>query len=317
MHRIVFAFAAFVIAGFAQDAQFNGRWNITVTNEPRSRAWWLEIQGAGTPELKGKFVGAPGGQVDRIPELKIQDGELVFVFERNYRRGSSTALRSRGIYQARLSGDVLRGTFQLEGTEAGRLTWVGRRAPELKEKDDRSWKAGTPVELFNGKDLEGWSAMVPGQPIGWTVKDGITGNAGGANNLVSDRRFWNFILHAEYRVGQGSNGGIGLRGRYEVQILEDFGKPASDHGNGALYNRVAPRVNASRKPGEWQTLDIRLVGRELTVALNGTKVIDRQQVEGLTAMANDPNEAEPGPITLQGDHGPVEFRRLTVTPLIR
>jgi 3-keto-disaccharide hydrolase len=313
--RIFLALASAFLA-FADDAQFNGRWDIKVTNEPRNRVWWLEIQGAGTKEIKGKFVGAPGGQMDDIPEISIRDGELMFAFMRNYGRAQQGAKPSRGVYRARLDGRVLRGSFQVEGAES-RLLWIGSRAPVLSEKDDGSWKSGKPVELFNAKDLTGWSAMVSGQPLGWEVKDGVTGNAGGSNNLVSDRKFWNFALHADYRVGAGSNGGIGLRGRYEVQILEDYGRPASNHGNGALYGRITPWVNASRKPGEWQALDIRLVGRDVTVVLNGTKIIDRQQVEGLTAMANDSNEAEPGPITLQGDHGPVEFKRLTVTPLVK
>ncbi|MBS1833399.1 MAG: DUF1080 domain-containing protein, partial [Acidobacteria bacterium] len=136
------------------------------------------------------------------------------------------------------------------------------------------------------------------------------------NNLVSDEKFWNFELHAEIQLGKDSNAGLGLRGRYEVQVLEDFGKPADTHGNGALYSRILPASNASKAPGEWQTYDIRLVGRTVTVILNGVKVIDRKEIVGLTAMAHDADEALPGPISVQGDHGAVEFRKLTVTPLV-
>lgn len=300
----------------ASDADFNGRWNIEVPNEARRRAWWLEITGGGTGNPAGKFVGAPGGQLDVIPEIAIRDSELRFVFERRYSR-EAVGKPSRGVYRARLENGFLRGTFEVEGTGARALTWIGRRAPVLKERDDASWREGKPVDLFNGRDLEGWQPMVPNRPLGWVAKDGIMGNAGGANNLVSDRRFWNFRLEAEYRVGADSNGGIGLRGRYEVQILEDHGKPPSKSGNGAVYGRITPRVNASRPPGEWQHLDVRLVGREVTVRLNGATLIERQEIEGLTAMGHDSMEAEPGPISLQGDHGPVEFRRLRVTPLVK
>lgn len=142
-------------------------------------------------------------------------------------------------------------------------------------------------------------------------------NVAHANNLVSDRSFWNFKLHVEYRVGKDSNSGIGLRGRYEVQILEDYGRPPDRHSNGALYSRIVPAVNASKPAGEWQAYDIRLVGRMVTVVLNDQKVIDKQEIEGLTAIAGNADEGEPGPIILQGDHGPVEFRNIVLTPLVR
>src|SRR5207248_3824638 len=124
-----------------------------------------------------------------------------------------------------------------------------------------------------------------------------------------------FALHVEYKIGAGSNSGIGLRGRYEVQIADDAGKQPSVHGNGAVYGRIAPVVNASKDPGEWQTFDIRLVGRQVTEYLNGIRIIDRQTIDGLTAIAIDANEADPGPILLQGDHGIVEFRKLVLYPL--
>jgi len=149
------------------------------------------------------------------------------------------------------------------------------------------------------------------------VKDGVVSSTGGANNLISEAKFWNYLLHLEYRVGARSNSGIGLRGRYEIQILEDYGRPPDTHSNGALYSRIAPSVNASKPAGEWQTYDIRLVGRQVTVTLNGKTVIDKGEIEGLTAVASDANEAEPGPIILQGDHGPVDFRNVVLTPLVQ
>src|SRR5262249_50653299 len=112
-----------------------------------------------------------------------------------------------------------------------------------------------------------------------------------------------------------SNSGIGLRGRYEIQILNDYGKPANSHGAAALYSRVTPSVNASKPAGEWQTYDIRLVGRTLTVAHNGKTVLDKVEGEGLTAIANNANEAEPGPFIVQGDHSYVEIKSFVVTPL--
>ena len=144
----------------------------------------------------------------------------------------------------------------------------------------------------------------------------VFGHAG-ANNLVSAEKFWNFELHCEFKIGAHSNGGLGLRGRYEIQIIDDYGKPAGSHGTGALYSRITPTKNASKAPGEWQTYDIRLVGMTVTVKVNGETVIDKGIVEGLTAMAHDWDESAPGPISVQGDHGPVEIRKLTITPLTK
>lgn len=279
--------------------QFQGRWNLKVENEPRNRAWWLEV--SETP----RFVGAPGGDMDSITDLAIRDGELTFSFVR-----SGQTLR----YSARIQGDKLVGSRTGDGSP---YQFQGKRAPVITDKDDGSWWPDTPVPLWNGKDLSGWLPLVPGKPLGWQVRDGLLANTAGANNLVSEQKFWNFVLHAEYRIVEGSNSGIGLRGRYEVQILDDFGKPPDSHGHGALYSRIVPSVNASKGPGEWQTLDLRLVGQQLTVVLNGRKIIDRGEAEGLTAMAHDPDEASPGPIVLQGDHKEVEFRGLVITPLYK
>jgi len=171
------------------------------------------------------------------------------------------------------------------------------------------------VALFNGKDLSGWKAMIPNRELGWEVVDGIMKNKAGANNLVSEQKFWNFELDCEFRLGAHTNGGIGLRGRYEVQVLEDYGRVPDTHSAGALYSRIVPSENASKPAGQWQDYKIRLVGRQVTVIFNGKTVIDKGEVEGLTAMAHDWNEAVPGPISLQGDHGPVEIRKLLVTPL--
>jgi hypothetical protein len=303
----------FLVPAFAGDAQFNGRWDITVPQEARARAWWLEITGAGTPALKGRFVGFPGGDMNDIPQLAIENGEMRFSFDY---KDSHTGQPMHRDYHAHLTpGGTLAG--EMRASNGDTLQWAGVAAPVITDKDDGSWHDGAPVELFNHKDISGWQGLIPNLALGWVVKDDAMGNAAGANNLVSEATFWNFKLHAEYRVGKGSNSGIGLRGRYEVQILEDYGKPPNKHSNGALYSRIAPAVNASKPPGEWQSYDIRLIGRTVTVVLNDQKVIDKGEIEGLTAIAGNADEGKPGPIILQGDHGPVEFRKILLTPLTR
>lgn len=298
------------VSAWAGDKDFNGRWDIRVENNTNRRAWWLEVKGAGSGKLTGSFISALGGDLNQIDNLAVKDGVLTFSFDR---KGANPA---KLVYSAKVVGGELVGDHWIEG-KTDKLHFIGKRAPVFKEKDDASWKKGKAVELFNGKDLNNWSAMVPGKPLGWKVEDGIMKNVAGANNLVTAEKFWNFELHCEFKIGAHSNGGLGLRGRYEVQIIDDYGQPAGSHGTGALYSRIVPKVNASKAPGEWQTYDIRLVGNIVTITVNGQKVIDKGVIDGLTAMAHDWDESQPGPLSVQGDHGPVEIRKLTITPLTK
>ena len=283
----------------AADQDFNGRWDITAMTQPRPRAWWLEVTGAGTAQPAGKFVSAYGGDMNIIDTIAIENGELRFAFNRPNQQE----------YRARLVGGKLEGTL-------GTVKWTGVRAPAIADRDDGTWKEGKPVELFNGKDLTGWKGLNPSAEMKWSVQDGVLRNAPPTTDIVSEQKFWNFKLHVDFRIVERSNSGIGLRGRYEIQILEDYGKPPNTHGAAALYSRVAPSVNASKPPGEWQSYDVRLVGRQLTVVHNGTKVLDKVEVEGLTAIANNADEAEPGPFIVQGDHSYVEIKSFVVTPLV-
>jgi hypothetical protein len=135
-------------------------------------------------------------------------------------------------------------------------------------------------------------------------------NEAGANNLVSRQKFNNFKIHCEYKLEEKSNSGIYLRGRYELQVLDDFGKPPESHGHMAIYSRVAPAVNASKAAGEWQEMEATIVGNRVTVTLNGKTVHDNVELSGITAAPRQ-QRAEPGPIMLQGDHGKVWFRKVT------
>ncbi len=254
--------------------------------------------------------------MDKIPEIGIDKGELRFTFKRSYARNQDgkPAPPQTGIYRAHLVSGKLEGTFELEGDNK-QIAWSGVRAPKLTAPNPKKLHDGAKVELFNGHDLSGWRPLLEGRKSTWVVENGILKNGQGASDLVTDQKFWDYKLHAEYRYGPKSNSGIGLRGRYEIQIYDDYGQPPSMHGNGALYSRLAPVINASKPAGEWQTLDITLIGNQLTVVLNEAKIIDKREIEGLTAIAMDPNESEPGPIVVQGDHGLVEFRKLTLMPL--
>jgi hypothetical protein len=222
---------------------------------------------------------------------------------------------AKRIYKAQLAGGKLEGTSETEGRPDSLVKWTGVRAPVITEKDDGSWKEGKPIQLFNGKDMSGWKALNPAAEMKWTVQDGTMRNAPPTTDLISEQKFWNYKLHVDFRIIARSNSGIGLRGRYEVQIGSDYGKPPGMHGTGALYTRVLPTVNASKPAGEWNTYDIRLVGREVTTVLNGKKLYEKGVIDGLTGIAFDPFEGRPGPIELQGDHGGVEFRNIVLVPL--
>jgi Domain of Unknown Function (DUF1080) len=314
--RSVFVAAlAFCCFGASIDDQdFNGRWDITVGGPSSPRGWWLEVSGAGTENLKGQFLGAPVGLLDDIPKLSVSEGELRFALEARFRKDHGP---EKGLYWARLEDGKLKGTFEIEGDPSTYLEWTGVRAPALAEKDDGSWKRGDPVVLFDGHDLAGWQPFPPGHLVGWVVREGALTALPGAPDLMSDKKFTNFVVDAEYRIEPHTNSGMALRGRYEVQIADDADRPSSNRGTGAILGRIAPTLNAEKPAGEWQMLAIRLVGRDVTVVLNGIRVINRQSIDGPTSIAIDSNEGEPGPILLQGNRGTVEFRRIVVYPLTK
>jgi hypothetical protein len=306
-----------LVPGYAADQDYNGRWDITVSTKPRPRAWWLELNGVGTANPSGKFVSAFAGDMNPITSIKVENGALTFTIAPPNRPGRPQGREMRTkIYHARMVNGKLEGTYQEEGQNET-VNWTGVRAPEINEHDDGTWKEGKPVALFDGKDLSGWKPLVTTVPMKWTVKDGVLRNDPPTTDIISEKNFWNFKLHVDFRIVEHSNSGIGLRGRYEIQILDDYGKPPNTHGAGALYSRIAPSVNASKPAGEWQSYDIRLVGRDLTVVHNGTKVLDKVHVDGLTAIADNSDEAEPGPFIIQGDHSYVEIKSFVVTPLER
>jgi hypothetical protein len=301
------------------DQDFNGRWDITVnsaaSNVPGSRrGWWLEVTGAGTEGLRGRFMGAPVGLQDELPKLSVSEGALRFALDAKFRKDHGV---EKGLYWARLEDGKLKGTFEIEGDPSTYMEWTGVRAPALPDKDDASWKRGDPVVMFDGHDLSGWQPASSSRLPGWTVRDGALSAGFGASDLISDKKFFNFVLDAEYKIEPHANSGIALRGRYEVQLADDADRPPSLRSTGAILGRLAPTLNAARPAGEWQMLVVRLVGREVTVLLNGIRVINRQSIDGPTSIALDTNEGDPGPLLLEGNHGAVEFRRIVVYPLTK
>jgi hypothetical protein len=180
----------------------------------------------------------------------------------------------------------------------------------LARSSTPQWAA--PEPLANGRDLAGWAPRSAEHAGCWRVADGVLAATPPCVDLVSAATFEDFKLHAELKFPPGSNSGVSLRGRYEVQIQDDAGKALDPLRFGGVYGFLAPAVAAAKGAGEWQTLDVELVGRRVTVVLNGTTIIDDQEIPGITGGALDSHEGLPGPIVLQGDHGAIEYRNLTI-----
>ena len=283
-----------------------GRWDITATR-PNGGTYpsWLEVSHSGFSTYVGRFVGEVGS-ARPIARVTIAGDTIRFAIPPQWQRENAD-LRVEGI----IAGDRMSGW--LVNPDGSRHSWTAVRAPSLQRAKPVVW--GTPVALFDGKSLAGWTTQPANGENKWTVVNGLLTAGGGGANLVTTRKFDDFKLHVEFRIPKGSNSGIYLRGRYEVQIEDSPKRELPWVGDvGAVYGFLPPNEHAARAPGEWQTYDITLIGRRLTVALNGRTIIADQVIPGITGGALDSDEGAPGPIYIQGDHGAVEFRKITLTP---
>ncbi len=283
-----------------------GRWDLVVSRDGQTAPSWLEVERSGTATLVGRFVGS-GGSARPIGKIEFADGTFRFAIPPQWDRDPRDI-----VFEGRLEGERITGSVTMgDGQKA---TWTGTRAPSLRRSEPPVW--GDPIALLRGDTLDGW------QPIGrrgsqWSVDGGILRNADSGANLVSLQTFDDFKLHLEFRVPAGANSGVYLRGRYELQIDDAAGREPSSHHLGGLYGFIEPSENVARAAGEWQSMDVTLVGRMLTYVLNGTTVICNREIPGITGGALDSAEGEPGPLLLQGDHGPVDYRNIVITPARR
>jgi hypothetical protein len=310
--RVVFAAVLLVAAGeypgigtqsrSASDALL-GRWDLVVRRGTRTVPSWLEVERSGTATLVGLFVGS-GGSARPIAKIEFSEGTFRFAIPPQWERNPKDIT-----FEGRLEGDRITGSMTMG--DGQKLEWSGTRAPSLRRGSPPAW--GEQIKVFNGSSLDGWHTVGNGENQ-WSAVDGILRNAKGGANLATDRKFEDFKLHLEFRVPKGANSGVYLRGRYELQIDDSAGLDASSHHLGGVYGFIAPSENVARPAGEWQSMHVTLVGRMLTYALNGTTIICNREIPGITGGALDSAEAEPGPLLLQGDHGPIEFRNIAITP---
>jgi hypothetical protein len=287
---------------FSDTSVVLGRWDITMTIGTKQFPSWLEIHRSGVKMLVGEFVGA-GGSARPISRVNFENGRVSFSIPQQWERQDKN-LEFEGVLQ----GDSLVGTILLPDGRNAKFSAV--KAPSLRRTAPPVW--GKPVKLFNGKDLTGWHAS--GSTNQWVVENGILKSPKAGSNLISDAAFRDFKLHVEFRYPVHGNSGVYLRGRYEVQISDHYPETPPKDVLGSIYGFIKPNEPVTTKPNEWITYDITLVGRNVTIVVNGKTIVNNQEIPGITGGALDSHEGKPGPIMLQGDHEPIEYRSIIITP---
>lgn len=305
--------------GQGADNPFVGYWALSL---PGDRAGWLGV------ELDGDRINVEmlwaSGSVFKLDGAQIYGDKLLLA-----RLHKAAKVNLTEAITVTRDGDSLKlvsVTPKADGSGEDRLEFGGKRLPPMPPAPDLSTvKFGEKVQLFGGDSLRGWRLVEPDAVNGWSVHDGILSNTQAQEqgkphknygNLRTVAEFEDFMIHAETRLPKDGNSGIYLRGIYEVQVYDSFGKPLDSHNMGAIYSRIKPTVNAEKPAGEWQTLDITYVQRHATVVLNGTKIIDNQPILGPTGGALWSEVDRPGPIFLQGDHTGIEYRNIFLRPVV-
>jgi hypothetical protein len=275
-----------------ESSPFAGRWDLTITTQKGAYPSWMEFADeAGTPAIR--IVGRTGS-VHAVRGAKVEGSHLTIADP-----PWDLTVRDR-----KLTGRAPDGTI------------TGAPAPALNRETPKSWAA--PEPLFDGHDLSGWVADQPSNNH-WAAQNGELQNQSPGANLRTLRSFDDFKLHIEYNCPPGGNSGVYLRGRYEVQVeYEPPGKNDAFHAMGSIYGFIPAAAEVAPRPGQWESYDVTLVGRTVTVNRDGVLIIDRAEIPGITGGALDSREAEPGPLYLQGDHtGGLRYRNITISvPLL-
>lgn len=318
-----------MLRGAAADDALLGRWALTLPNA----AGWLEVKKEAN-WLDGALLWG-GGSVLPLSSVMIVDGVLTATRVTDVERKDATGkvIRKQQLtttITAKAEGDTLKGTRvapRADGRGFDRVEFTGKRTPPLPSRPDLAKvKYGEPIRLL-GRDLSGWKVKETNLKSAWSVENGVLVNRPPAEvpgqpkvrtaNLRTEREFEDFNLKLEVNVPKGSNSGVYLRGIYEVQVFDSYQKPLDSHNMGAIYSRITPSVAAEKPPGEWQTMEMTLVDRHATVVLNGKTIIDNQPLLGCTGGAMWSDEFRPGPLYLQGDHGPVSYRNIVLRPVVK
>lgn len=299
------------------DSELIGKWDLTITIEKdqlenlgifrhglmasEGFPGWLEVKLSGFSTLVGRYVGYEGS-ARPIAEVHYAADKEKYHFTIPPQWMDIDDV----YFEFSLEDDKLTGYQMLDGNK---LKFTGVRAPSLERMETPVW--GSPINLLTN-NMERW--IIPDNNK-FEMIDGVLVNKEKGGNLITNQKFNDFKLSVEFRYPEGSNSGIYLRGRHELQIEDSKGR-ADKVSIGGIYGFIAPSVNAAKNPGEWQTYEITLVGRHVTVVHNGVAVIVDRPIPGITGGSLDSNEGEPGPLMIQGDHGPIDFRKFVITPSI-
>ena len=327
---LALALALAAVRGIASaaDNPFLGDWSLTL---PGGAAGWLGVEETGG-KLRASVMWVAGSVVP-VASAKIETNRLVLTRQHTSERKEAGKTIKKTIIEtitATVEGNTLKG-ISVQPRENGKgeekTSFTGKRTPPMPPAPDLGKvKFGPPIELFDGRDLTGWRLTRPEAVNGWSVKNGLLINSNvqedgkphrSFGNLRTDREFEDFNLTLEVRVPEHGNSGIYLRGMYEVQVEDNFGRLPTTHSIGSIYSRIKPTSNPCKAPGQWQSFDITFVDRHVTVILNGTMIIANQPVAGCTGGALWSDVTRPGPIYLQGDHTSVEYRHLVVRPVLK
>jgi hypothetical protein len=308
---------------------FLGRWGLYLPNG----AGWLEVK-----QMDGYLDASLlwyGGSVEPVSNIYMEGETLVvtrirnFVLAKNAQGSPTRSHSSSTLYRLSIISDQLVGEM-ISPEKDGSITnlrFTGRKIPDLPAAPDLSkLRYGKPVNLLFGKDLTGWKLLEDYKVNGWSIVNGVLVNDPvqkegqphlSYGNICTVDKFEDFNLKLQVNIPANSNSGVYLRGIYEIQVLDSYGKPLDPHNMGALYSRITPSESAEKPSGAWQDMDITLCDRHVTVILNGRIIINNQPVLGCTGGAITPDEFIPGPIYLQGDHGKVSFRNIEIKPIIK
>lgn len=298
----VFGLALLVPARSQKREGFAGRWDLTVTAGNSSYPSWMElVYEGGTPAVR--IVGRTGS-ARSVEDVKAAGSHLSFTTTESFGKPIKVT------WEMTVQGDKLTGKqHRADGID---YELSGVRAPALKRKLPAAWTK--PEPLFDGNDLTGWEPDNPATNH-WKAVNGELVNEKKGANIRTTRKFDDLKLHIEYNCPQDGNSGVYLRGRYEVQVeYEPADKNDKYHSMGSIYGFLAPSKDLPPRPGQWESYDITLVGRTVTVVRDGVMTIDQQEIPGITGGAIDSHEAEPGPLNIQGDHtGGMKYRNITIS----
>lgn len=329
LHRTLLPLCLLIALGTAsaEENPFLGQWALTI---PGGAAGWLGVEQQDGALHASMLWG--WGSVEPVSSVRVEDGKLVLTRQHVVQRKDATGKRTKvtltETITGTLDGDAIKLTSvqpRENGSGEDVADFGGHRQPPMPPAPDlKQVKFGKAERLFDRKDLNGWRLTDPNAVSGWSVQHGLLvnnpvqekGHHKNYGNLRTDQEFEDFNLRVQVRVGKDQNSGVYLRGIYECQVDDSYGKPLDPHNMGAIYSRITPTVSAEKPAGQWQTMDITLVDRHATVILNGKKIIDNQPVWGCTGGALWSDVTRPGPIYLQGDHTGIEYRSLVLRPVI-